>query len=77
MMPHNRTPKEFNMSQDRFRHSARMFILVMLVSTTEAPLAHAQKLLPDAGKDLASQIAASVSKEQKKRIAVLPVVSRR
>jgi curli biogenesis system outer membrane secretion channel CsgG len=37
-------------------------------------LVSAQKLLADAGQDLASQIAASVVKEQKRKIAVVPFI---
>jgi TolB-like protein len=53
----------------------RPFVLAVLVALAAAwstPSAQAQKILAEGVEDLAGQIAASVAKEQKKKIAVLP-----
>ena len=52
------------------KHWPTVVLAILILS--RGALVEAQKVLPEGVKDLATQIAANMSKEQKRRIAVLP-----
>lgn len=56
----------------RINRSHTVVVLVGTVLALLSPDAQAQKILPEGIKDLATQIATNVAKEQKHKIAVLP-----